>query len=261
MGAVGWLCVMAEPVHPADRAARLHLRHLLHGQGTYNYNSSPYPTLPKEETLCNHWSFMGADVFSHLSSQVGRKRLQLFGFAGEAFIFGIMAIFLVRPSHASHRLLYPSQRSFSLWELVDCVRHSCAILTSVSPPLFPVLQAKIKMFNGLFICLYALTFFFDDFGPNLTTFGSSLPPLLSHWPQIVANCCTSSEAHNSHADPSFTSILCVAVIPATIYPTEVRSTCHGISAAFGKVRPTPLTDFSPFPWSLIFLRPLLAPRL
>jgi hypothetical protein len=35
------------------------------------------------------------------------------------------------------------------------------------------MQAKIKMFNGLFICLYALTFFFDDFGPNLTTFGTS----------------------------------------------------------------------------------------
>lgn len=42
------------------------------------------------------------------------------------------------------------------------------------------MQAKIKMFNGLFICLYALTFFFDDFGPNLTTFGTSLPPFLSN---------------------------------------------------------------------------------
>ncbi|XP_050363300.1 probable inorganic phosphate transporter 1-2 [Argentina anserina] len=45
-----------------------------------------------------------------------------------------------------------------------------------------------------FIALYALTFFFANFGPNSTTF----------------------------------------VVPAEIFPARFRSTCHGISAAFGK---------------------------
>ncbi|KAG8073363.1 hypothetical protein GUJ93_ZPchr0006g42564 [Zizania palustris] len=46
-----------------------------------------------------------------------------------------------------------------------------------------------------FVVLYALTFFFANFGPNATTF----------------------------------------IVPAEIYPARLRSTCHGISAASGKV--------------------------
>jgi len=80
--------------------------------------------------------------------RIGRKRLQLIGFAGEAVIFCAMAIF----------------------------------------------QQQFKTLPVLFVFMYAMTFFFDDFGPNTTTF----------------------------------------VIPAEIFPTDVRSTCHGISAAFGK---------------------------
>ncbi|KAJ4950366.1 hypothetical protein NE237_027198 [Protea cynaroides] len=45
-----------------------------------------------------------------------------------------------------------------------------------------------------FVTLYALTFFFANFGPNSTTF----------------------------------------IVPAEIFPARVRSTCHGISAAAGK---------------------------
>jgi len=45
-----------------------------------------------------------------------------------------------------------------------------------------------------FIVLYALTFFFSNFGPNATTF----------------------------------------IVPAEIFPARIRSTCHGISAAAGK---------------------------
>jgi len=82
--------------------------------------------------------------------RIGRKRLQLLGFIGEAVIFTIMAIF----------------------------------------------YSQLKNVNGLFIVLYALTFFFDDFGPNTTTF----------------------------------------IIPSEIFPTSSRATCHGISAAMGKVR-------------------------
>ncbi|OIT07738.1 putative inorganic phosphate transporter 1-7 [Nicotiana attenuata] len=45
-----------------------------------------------------------------------------------------------------------------------------------------------------FVAMYALTFFFANFGPNATTF----------------------------------------VVPAEIFPARLRSTCHGISAAAGK---------------------------
>lgn len=48
--------------------------------------------------------------------------------------------------------------------------------------------------HGAFVILYALTFFFANFGPNSTTF----------------------------------------VVPAEIFPARLRSTCHGISAAVGK---------------------------
>jgi PHS family inorganic phosphate transporter-like MFS transporter len=44
------------------------------------------------------------------------------------------------------------------------------------------------------VAIYALTFFFANFGPNTTTF----------------------------------------IIPGEAFPTHVRSTCHGISAAWGK---------------------------
>lgn len=47
----------------------------------------------------------------------------------------------------------------------------------------------------LFVILYGLTFFFANFGPNTTTF----------------------------------------VIPSESFPTRARATCHGISAACGKL--------------------------
>jgi PHS family inorganic phosphate transporter-like MFS transporter len=46
-----------------------------------------------------------------------------------------------------------------------------------------------------FVVLYGLTFFFANFGPNSTTF----------------------------------------IVPAEIFPARLRSTCHGISAASGKL--------------------------
>ncbi|WOL17209.1 putative inorganic phosphate transporter 1-10 [Canna indica] len=49
--------------------------------------------------------------------------------------------------------------------------------------------------NAGFIVLYALTFFFSNFGPNTTTF----------------------------------------IVPAELFPARFRSTCHGISGAAGKV--------------------------
>ena len=52
----------------------------------------------------------------------------------------------------------------------------------------------VKSNKGLFVLLYGLTFFFANFGPNSTTF----------------------------------------VLPAELFPTRVRSTCHALSAASGK---------------------------
>ena len=54
---------------------------------------------------------------------------------------------------------------------------------------------KLIVYPVLFVFLYGLSFFFCNFGPNTTTF----------------------------------------VMPATIFPSEVRSTCSGLSAAAGKV--------------------------
>jgi PHS family inorganic phosphate transporter-like MFS transporter len=57
-----------------------------------------------------------------------------------------------------------------------------------------ILYDYLKTHHFLFGLLYALTFFFANFGPNSTTF----------------------------------------VLPAELFPTRVRSTCHAISAAAGK---------------------------
>ena len=53
----------------------------------------------------------------------------------------------------------------------------------------------LRSFSSLFIWIYALTFFFSNFGPNTTTF----------------------------------------VYPTEIFPTRIRSTAHGISASMGKL--------------------------
>ena len=56
-------------------------------------------------------------------------------------------------------------------------------------------QPYLSSREGLFYCLYGLSFFFSNMGPNTTTF----------------------------------------VIPAELFPTSIRATAHGISAASGKV--------------------------
>jgi len=56
-------------------------------------------------------------------------------------------------------------------------------------------MSYLREYLGLFLFIYGLTFFFCNFGPNVTTF----------------------------------------VIPSETFPTSIRATCHGISAASGKV--------------------------
>ena len=57
----------------------------------------------------------------------------------------------------------------------------------------------VTQYSELFLFLYGCTFFFSNFGPNVTTF----------------------------------------VLPAEVFPTEVRATLHGFAAAMGKVNDTP----------------------
>ena len=67
-----------------------------------------------------------------------------------------------------------------------------------SPPRPQILAAALeplKSIPAVFVLVYGLTFFFANFGPNMTTF----------------------------------------VIPAEAFPTAARATCHGISAASGKI--------------------------
>lgn len=69
---------------------------------------------------------------------------------------------------------------------------------SVCAILFLILGAdysSIRNNKALFVLVYGLTFFFSNFGANLTTF----------------------------------------VVPAEAFPTRARATCHGISAASGKL--------------------------
>ncbi|ETO28643.1 carbohydrate transmembrane transporter [Reticulomyxa filosa] len=61
--------------------------------------------------------------------------------------------------------------------------------------LIGIIWDTIKKQLVLFVILYALTFFFSNFGPNTTTF----------------------------------------VLPVEIFPTQIRGTCHGIAAASGKL--------------------------
>ena len=58
-----------------------------------------------------------------------------------------------------------------------------------------ILFKMIAKIPILFVTLYGLTFFFSNFGPNSTTF----------------------------------------IIPSEIYPSDVKSTCYGISAMMGKL--------------------------
>jgi PHS family inorganic phosphate transporter-like MFS transporter len=53
---------------------------------------------------------------------------------------------------------------------------------------------ELKDISWLFVLVYGLTFFFSNFGPNTTTY----------------------------------------IVPGEIYPTRLKATCHGISAASGK---------------------------
>lgn len=92
----------------------------------------------------------GYFVAIYMLDRMGRKNMQIMGFALIAAIFATMAA-----------------------ALKPLIEHSTAVL----------------------VMLYGLTFFFANFGPNMTTF----------------------------------------VIPAEAFPTRAKATCHGISAASGKL--------------------------
>ena len=69
------------------------------------------------------------------------------------------------------------------------------ILLAISYTVIGLVYSYLESRPGIFIALYGLTFFFCNAGPNTTTF----------------------------------------VLPSETFPTESRATCHGISAASGKL--------------------------
>lgn len=114
-------------------------------------------------------------------------------------------------------------------------------------------QPRLRSTPMLFVFLYACTFFFDDCGPNTTTFGKCVaPPLPSFFLPTTTmhtfSCCyllVLTIMLTLPIKPPLPLLLLpplyfhhhsTSVIPAEVFPTEARSTCHGISAAAGKVR-------------------------
>jgi PHS family inorganic phosphate transporter-like MFS transporter len=110
--------------------------------------------------------FFGYFTAVALLDRLGRKITQLQGFVAMAFLYAAVSYFALTKGTSITGFLIPS--SFAL-------------------------------------ALYALTFFFIDFGPNTTTF----------------------------------------VVPAEVYPTKHRTTGHGISAAAGKLGAALTTFYFP----------------
>jgi PHS family inorganic phosphate transporter-like MFS transporter len=108
----------------------------------------------------------GQLLFGFLGDRLGRKITQLQGFVAMAFLYAAVSYFALTKGTSITGFLIPS--SFAL-------------------------------------ALYALTFFFIDFGPYTTTF----------------------------------------VVPAEVYPTKHRTTGHGISAAAGKLGAALTTFYFP----------------
>jgi PHS family inorganic phosphate transporter-like MFS transporter len=114
------------------------------------YGSGSLDDLAKGNALIGLIGLPGYFVALVTIDRIGRRNIQLLGFAATAVVFVALGVFLD-----------PLEKSYS----------------------------------ALFVFLYGLTFFFANFGPNMSTF----------------------------------------VIPAEAFPTRAKATCHGISAASGKI--------------------------
>ncbi|XP_023637432.1 probable inorganic phosphate transporter 1-6 isoform X2 [Capsella rubella] len=90
--------------------------------------------------------------------------------------------------------LPPAKTMNAIQELYVIARAQTLIALCSTVPAVPYHHWTLPANRIGFVILYSLTFFFSNFGPNATTF----------------------------------------IVPAEIFPTRLRSTCHGISAASGK---------------------------
>jgi PHS family inorganic phosphate transporter-like MFS transporter len=132
--------------------------------------------------------------------KIGMKNLQLIGFAGEGIIFLAMAIF--QQQFKGLPALFVVMYALTFFFDDVCARVCvCVYVFSVSekgvigeranferdPPSMSFLMKKPKKLSYSLTHLYIYTHTHTQFGPNTSTF----------------------------------------VIPAVIYPTEIRSTCHG----------------------------------
>ncbi|KAF2605408.1 hypothetical protein F2Q70_00026804 [Brassica cretica] len=89
----------------------------------------------------------------------------------------------------------PAQTMNAIQEVFKIARAQTLIALCSTVPAIPYDHWTHKDNRIGFVAMYSLTFFFANFGPNATTF----------------------------------------VVPAEIFPARFRSTCHGISAASGKL--------------------------
>ncbi len=139
---------------------------------------SSLPNLILEQGLPFMVGFFGYFTAVALMDKLGRKLIQAQGFVLMSIIYTAVAFMLVVSGTKITGLLVPAEVAF---------------------------------------LIYALSFFFIDFGPNTTTF----------------------------------------VIPAEVYPTRARTTGHGISAACGKVGAAITTYLFPTLLSAIGLKNIL----
>lgn len=93
-----------------------------------------------------------------------------------------------------------------------------------------IAQLQLKKTPVAFVVLYGLSFLFDNLGANTTTFVVRIQRLPRGAPYT-----TFCPFFLDHTRPFIVSQTPTPTqIPAEIFPTEARATCHGISAAFGK---------------------------
>ena len=110
----------------------------------------------QDKTVTNLWIQLMAMPGYILSiifiDKIGRKRLQIFGFSGK-----------VVTNSLSH--------SLDCFLLISIYTHTY-IRTGIAIIFLTMAMflQPLKDLPSIFVMMYALTFFFDDFGPNTTTF-------------------------------------------------------------------------------------------
>lgn len=155
---------------------------------------------------------------SMLRDTVVENRMKLLGTAGTWFILDIVfyanGLFSGQVSEAIGGVQTPKGESVSsfilqiialpgyFFSIVYCERiglkklqESGFLIVACLFAFFAIIHPQLKTVPALYLILYGITFFFQNFGPNTTSY----------------------------------------IIPSVVYSTTSKGTCHGISAAAGKL--------------------------